>query len=65
MIQSRVKLTPQTVRLFNFIKAKYRLKDRSEAVNKFVELCADDWLNSFPRSMKEWDAQIEEHKKTH
>lgn len=37
-IHARVKLTDYTNRVLGVIKAKYNLTDKSEALNKFVEL---------------------------
>lgn len=36
MINARVQLDPETNRIINMFKAKYDLKDKSEAINKFV-----------------------------
>ncbi len=38
LIQSRVKLTPKSVQILNTIKAVYDLKDRSEALNMYIEI---------------------------
>lgn len=37
-IHARVKLTDYTNRVLGVIKAKYNLTDKSEALNKFVEI---------------------------
>ncbi len=36
MINARVQLDPEANRIINMFKAKYDLKDKSEAINKFV-----------------------------
>lgn len=38
LINARVKLNNYSNRVFGVIKSKYDLKDKSEAINKFVEL---------------------------
>lgn len=38
LIDARVKLTDYTNRVLGVIKAKYNLVDKSEALNKFVEI---------------------------
>jgi hypothetical protein len=38
MIDARVKLNQYTNRVLSMVKAKYDLKDKSEALNRFVEL---------------------------
>ncbi len=37
-INARIKLNNYSNRVFGVIKSKYDLKDKSEAINKFVEL---------------------------
>lgn len=37
MVDARMKLTPYTSRVLAVVKAKYDLKDKSEALNRFVE----------------------------
>jgi len=38
MIGARISINEYTNRVFGVIKAKYGLKDKSESINKFVEL---------------------------
>jgi len=38
MINARIQLDPETNRIINMFKAKYDLKDKSEAINKFVQV---------------------------
>jgi hypothetical protein len=42
MISARVELNDYVNRVLGVIKVKYGLKDKSEALNKFVELYGDD-----------------------
>jgi hypothetical protein len=37
-ISARVELTPYTNKVLTMLKAKYDLKDKSQAINKFTEL---------------------------
>ena len=41
-VSARVTLNEYTNRVLGVIKAKYGLKDKSEAVNKFIELYGED-----------------------
>jgi hypothetical protein len=38
MIDARIKINEYTNRVFGVVKAKYGLKDKSDAINKFVKL---------------------------
>lgn len=38
MISARVDLKPYSNKVLNVVKAKYDLRDKSEALNKFIEL---------------------------
>lgn len=42
MVLARLNLNGYTNRVMNVIRAKFDLKDKSEALNKFVELYGDD-----------------------
>jgi hypothetical protein len=42
MISARININEDTNRLINLVKAKYGLKDKSEAIDKFFELYKDD-----------------------
>ena len=42
MVLARVNLNEYSNRVMNVIRAKFVLKDKSEALNKFVELYGDD-----------------------
>ena len=42
MISARVQLDDYTNRVLNVVKARFDLKDKSEALNKFVELYGDE-----------------------
>ena len=37
MVQSRVNLDPRTIQIRNKVKAKYRFRTRSEALNFMIE----------------------------
>lgn len=43
-ISARVNLDPYVNRVLGMIKIKYNLKDKSEAINKFVEIYGDELL---------------------
>ena len=38
MVDARVSMTEYTNKVLNVVKAKYDLKDKSEALNKFIEI---------------------------
>lgn len=42
MVLARLELNNYTNKILNVIKAKFDLKDKSEALNKFAELCGDE-----------------------
>ncbi|MBN2067240.1 MAG: DUF2683 family protein [Candidatus Diapherotrites archaeon] len=44
MVDARVDLTKHTNRVLTVVKAKYDLKDKSQAINKFVEMYGDNEL---------------------
>ena len=41
-VSARVELSEYTNKVLGVLKAKYGLKDKSEAINKFIELYGDD-----------------------
>ena len=41
-ISARVELSPYANKILAVLKAKYGLKDKSEAINKFVEIYGDE-----------------------
>jgi hypothetical protein len=42
MISARVNLNPYVNKVLGMVKLKYDLNDKSEAINKFVEMHGDD-----------------------
>lgn len=42
MVFARLKLNDYTNKVLNVIKAKFELNDKSEALNKFAEICGDE-----------------------
>ncbi len=42
MISARVNLNSYANKVFGIVKLKYELKDKSEAINKFVEIYGED-----------------------
>lgn len=44
MVLARLKLNGYTNKVLNVVKAKFDLKDKSEALNKFVEECGDEFV---------------------
>jgi hypothetical protein len=45
MVMAQVNLTDYSNRVFEVIKAKFGLKDKSEAINKFTDIYGDDVLD--------------------
>jgi len=44
MVLARIELNEYTNKVLNVIKAKYDLKDKSEAINKFAEMYGEDYV---------------------
>lgn len=42
MVSARIKLSDYANRVLNVVKAKFGLTDKSEAINKFVEMYGDE-----------------------
>ena len=42
MVQAIINISERANRVINIVKAKYGLKDKSEALNKFIELYGDE-----------------------
>ena len=42
MVSARIELNEYTNRVLGIIKIKFGLRDKSEAINKFIELYGDD-----------------------
>lgn len=49
MISARVDLNEYTNKVLSVIKAKFDLKDKSEAINKFIELYGDEIVEKEPK----------------
>jgi len=63
IVSARVELGDYTNRVLGIIKIKYGLKDKSEALNKFVELYGNDILEK--ESGEEYAKKIVEISKNH
>lgn len=44
MVFARVEINEYTNQVLNMIKVKFKLNDKSEALNKFVEICGDEFV---------------------
>jgi hypothetical protein len=44
MVFAQVELDDYTNRVLNVLKAKFGLKDKSEAINKFAEICGEEFV---------------------
>ena len=62
-ISARVELNPYVNRVLAVLKAKYGLRDKSEAINKFVELYGDEIVEKEANEeyIKEMIAGVNEH----
>ncbi|MEK6894907.1 MAG: antitoxin [Nanoarchaeota archaeon] len=49
-ISARIELDNYSNKVLNIIKIKYGLKDKSEAINKFVEIYGDEIIEKEPTS---------------
>lgn len=63
MISARVELNDYANRVLGIIKIKYGLKDKSEALNKFVELYGDDIMEQ--EANEEYTKKVIEVTKRH
>ena len=50
MVLARIQVNEYTNKVLNVIKAKFDLKDKSEAINKFAEMYGDEFVE---REVKE------------
>lgn len=64
-VSARVNLEEYTNRVLGVIKAKYGLKDKSEAINKFIELYGDEVVEkeASDEYIKKTIELVEEHVK--
>jgi len=44
MVYARIDLTEYANKVINVVKAKFDLKDKSEAINKFTEIYGDEFV---------------------
>ena len=49
MIDARLSLSEYSNKVLNVIKAKFGLKDKTEAINKFIEMYGDDVVEKEPK----------------
>ena len=61
MVTAIVKLDEETNRVINIVKAKYSLKDKSEAINKMTEEYAEELLE--PELRPEYVKKLQEYEK--
>ena len=62
-IKARVELSPYANKVLAMLKAKYSLKDKSEAINKFAELYGDEIVEKEAKEeyIKEMINGVNEH----
>jgi dephospho-CoA kinase len=62
-ISARVELSPYTNKVLAVLKAKYGLKDKSEAINKFAELHGEEIVEKEAKEeyIKEMIREVHEH----
>ena len=63
MIDARVKINEYSNRVFGVVKAKYGLKDKSEAINKFAEMYGDNEIE--PEIKREYLRKLNKIEKEH
>lgn len=63
MISARVEINDYANRVLNIIKIKFGLKDKSEALNKFVELYGEDIMEK--QATEEYTKKVIETAKKH
>lgn len=64
-VSARVELSEHTNRILGVIKAKYGLKDKSEAINKFAEMYGEEFVEkeANEKYIKEMINGVKEHLK--
>ncbi|MBR9706804.1 MAG: DUF2683 family protein [Candidatus Diapherotrites archaeon] len=67
MVQAIIDISERANRVLSVIKAKYGLQNKSEAINKFVEIYADEYLdlNADEAFVKEVINSCNQHGKKH
>ncbi len=63
MISARVVLEPYANKVLNVVKAKYDLKDKSEALNKFIEIYGENEVE--PELREDYVARVKDIEKRH
>ncbi len=67
MVFARVEINEYTNQVLNMIKVKFRLNDKSEALDKFAEMCGDEFVEK--EANEEYVKKIikicDEHRKKH
>lgn len=63
MVEARMKLNKYTNKVLNVVKAKYELKDKSEALNKFVQI--HGWQETEPEVRDEFVEEVIQIMKRH
>lgn len=63
MISARVVLEPYANKVLNVVKAKYDLKDKSEALNKFIEIYGENEVE--PELREDYIARVKGIEKRH
>ena len=66
-VSARIELNPYSNKVLAVLKAKYGLKDKSEAINKFMEIFGDEVVEreSNDNYIKEMINGVKEHIKRH
>lgn len=66
-ISARIELNPYTNKVLAVLKAKYGLRDKSDAINKFAEVYGEEIVEKEAKEeyIKEMIAGVNEHIKKH
>jgi tellurite resistance protein len=65
MVEARIDISKNSNRILNIVKAKYSLKDKSQAIEKLTEIYNDDFDKDWelkPNWVKKMKKQIKEEK---
>lgn len=49
MVDARIKMNDYTNKVLNVIKAQFDLNDKSEALDKFAEICGESFVEKEPK----------------
>lgn len=65
MVDARMTISEYSNRVLNVVKAKYGLRDKSEALDRFIFMFGDEFVEPRPEFVSKIVKITEKHKKNH